>query len=176
MSEIRKAKMPLRHTPPDRPQPPVGWRRLLARLPILVFRCGLGWIFGGRLLLLHHTGRVTGLDRRVVLEVVEYEPDDGNWTVASGFGPKTAWYRNLRAEPKTVIEVGNRHHAVTARFLTPDDGAEIMARYARRRPRTARRLCAFMGLPADGTDAGFREAGRSAPFVRLDAGPGARPL
>ncbi|MET9970340.1 nitroreductase family deazaflavin-dependent oxidoreductase, partial [Streptomyces sp. NPDC006356] len=36
-------------------------------------------------------------------------------------------------------------------------------------PRTARRLCAFMGLPADGTEASFREAGGAIPFVRLDA-------
>jgi deazaflavin-dependent oxidoreductase (nitroreductase family) len=129
--------MPHRQTPPDRPRLPAGWRRFLARMPIPLFRCGLGWVFGGRLLLLHHVGRVTGLDRRVVLEVVEYAPDTGSWTVASGFGPKAAWYRNLRAEPKILIEVGRRRHAVTARFLTPDDGAEIMARYARRHPRTA---------------------------------------
>ncbi|MFF7984059.1 nitroreductase family deazaflavin-dependent oxidoreductase [Streptomyces sp. NPDC007901] len=166
--------MPHRHTPPEWPRLPTGWRRFLARMPISLFRCGLGWVFGGRLLLLHHTGRVTGRDHRVVLEVVEYAPDDGSWTVASGFGPKAAWYRNLRAEPKTLIEVGTRRHAVTARFPTPDEGAEIMARYARRHPRTARRLCAFMGLPSNGTDSGFREAGRAIPFVRLDAGPGTR--
>ncbi|WP_406177449.1 nitroreductase family deazaflavin-dependent oxidoreductase [Streptomyces sp. NBC_00996] len=166
--------MPHRQTAPGRPPLPVGWRRFAARLPILLFRWGLGWVFGKRLLLLHHTGRVTGLDRRAALEVVEYEPTDGCWIVASGFGPRAAWYRNLRAEPKTVIEVGNRHHAVTAHFLAPDDGAEIMARYALRHPRTARRLCTFMGFPSDGTDAGFREAGRAVPFVRLDAGPGSR--
>lgn len=166
--------MPDRQTSPDRPQLPVGWRRFVARLPVLLFRCGLGWVFGGRLLLLHHTGRVTGLHRRVVLEVVEHEPADRRWIVASGFGPRAAWYRNLRAEPKTLIEVGNRRHAVTAHFLAADDGSEIMARYAQQHPRTARRLCAFMGFPADGTDARFREAGRAIPFVRLEAGPGSR--
>ncbi|MFE7173265.1 nitroreductase family deazaflavin-dependent oxidoreductase [Streptomyces sp. NPDC057616] len=165
--------MPHRQTYPGRPQLPVGWRRFLARLPVLVFRCGLGWVFGGRLLLLHHTGRVSGLHRRVVLEVVEYEPAGRSWIVASGFGPRAAWYRNLRAEPKTLIEVGNRRHAVTAHVLPPDEGAEIMARYARNRPRTARRLCTFMGFPSDGTDAQFRDAGRAIPFVRLDSAPGA---
>jgi hypothetical protein len=29
-----------------------------------------------------------------------------------------------------------------------------------------------MGFPTDGIDAGFREAGRVIPFVRLEAGPG----
>ncbi|MFF7980157.1 nitroreductase family deazaflavin-dependent oxidoreductase [Streptomyces sp. NPDC007901] len=167
--------MPGRHTAPDRPPLPVGWRRQAARLPIALFRCGLGRLFGGRLLLLHHTGRVTGLQRRVVLEVVEYDPVAGSWTVASGFGPQAAWYRNLRADPKTLVNVGNRGYAVTARFLTPGEGAEIMARYAHRRPRTAHRLCAFMGFTPDGTDTGYREIGRATPFVRLEAAPGYHP-
>ncbi|MGW1044112.1 nitroreductase family deazaflavin-dependent oxidoreductase [Streptomyces sp. NPDC002547] len=167
--------MPSRQTTSDQPALPAGWRRLAARLPIPLYRCGLGWIFGKRLLLLHHTGRVTGLQRRAVLEVVEHDPVGGSWTVASGFGPTAAWYRNLRADPKTLIEVGSRRHAVTARFIPPDEGAVIMARYARRRPRTARRLCAFMGFVLDGTDAGYREVGRVVPFVLLEAAPGFRP-
>ncbi|NLU73835.1 nitroreductase family deazaflavin-dependent oxidoreductase [Streptomyces sp. HNM0575] len=166
--------MPDRQTTPNRPPLPVGWRRLIARLPIVLFRWRAAWVFGNRLLLLHHKGRVTGLDRRVVLEVVECDPADGNWTIASGFGPTAAWYLNLQAEPRTTIQVGNRHHAVTAHFLPSEAGAEIMARNGRRHPRLARRLCAFMGLPADGTDAGFRTAGRAIPFVRLDADTDAR--
>lgn len=94
---------------------------------------------------------------------------DGSWIVASGFGPRADWYRNLRAAPKTVIQAGNHHRAVTAHFLTPDDGAEIMADYAQRQPRTAQRLCTFMGLPSDGSEAGSREVGRNIPFIRLNA-------
>lgn len=157
-----------------RPQLPTGWRRLAVRLPILLFRAGLGPLFGKRLLLLHHAGRVSGLDRIVVLEVVSYDPVDASWTVASGFGPKADWYQNLREQPKTLIQFGNRPHAVTAHFLTPGDGAEITAGYARRHPRTARRLCAFTGLPVDGTEASYREAGRAVPLVRLDAAAGHR--
>lgn len=159
---------------PRRPQLPSGWRRFALRLPILLFRAGLGPVFGRRFLLLHHTGRVTGADRHVVLEVVAHDPAGGSWTVASGFGPKADWYRNLRRRPHTVIQVGNRHHAVTARFLPAEDGAEIMARYAARHPRTARRLCALMGLATDGGPPSFREAGRAIPSVRLDAAPGQR--
>ncbi|MFF0400096.1 nitroreductase family deazaflavin-dependent oxidoreductase [Streptomyces sp. NPDC005248] len=151
---------------------PVGWRRRAARLPIPLFRMGLGPVFGKQLLLLHHTGRTTGLDRRVVLEVVAHDPAAGSWTVASGFGPRSDWYRNLRAEPQTLIQFGNQHHTVTAHFLTRDDSAEIMARYGRQRPRTARRLRAFFDLAANGSDAAFRAAGSAIPVVRLDdAGP-----
>lgn len=151
------------------PQLPAGWRRFALRLPILLFRAGLGPVFGRRFLLLHHTGRVTGADRHVVLEVVARDPAGGSWTVASGYGPKADWYRNLRRRPQTVVQVRNSHYAVDARFLPPEEGSEIMAHYAIRHPRIARRLYAFMGLPVDGTEASFREAGRVIPFVRLDA-------
>jgi len=156
-----------KHTthPPALPQ---GWQRRLARLPIGLYRIGLGSLFGRRLLLLHHTGRATGLDRRVVLEIVAHDRAVGAWTVASGFGPEAAWYQNLRASPKTVVQVGNRHHAVTARFLTSAEGGDIMACYATTRPRTARRLCSFMGLDVDGSTRAYRWAGEQIPFVSLE--------
>ncbi|MZD05739.1 nitroreductase family deazaflavin-dependent oxidoreductase [Streptomyces sp. SID5785] len=157
---------------PRRPALPRGGRRRIARLPIGLFRIGLGPLFGHRLLLLHHTGRVSGRDRKVVLEVVAHDPEHGTWTLASGFGPGAAWYRNLKATPRATIQVGNRRHAVTARFLTEAEGAEIMARYAPLHPRTARRLCAFMGFEVDGSPAAYRRAGRGIPFVRLVADPG----
>lgn len=166
--------MPHRDITARRPPLPTGWRRLAARLPILLFRAGLGFLFGRRLLLLHHVGRASGLDRMVVLEVVSYDPADASWIIASGFGPKAAWYQNLREQPKTLIRFGNRPHAVTAHFLTPDEGADILVDYARRHPRTARRLCAYMGLPVDGGETAYRDAGRAIPFIRLDAGVGHR--
>ncbi|MDI3405009.1 nitroreductase family deazaflavin-dependent oxidoreductase [Streptomyces cavernicola] len=163
---------PSRAAGPNRPQLPRGVRRLLARLPIALYRAGLGPLFGGRLLLLHHVGRSTGLDRRVVLEVVAHDRERGSWTLASGFGPKAAWYQNLRRTPTATVQVGNRRHAVTAHFLTADEGGEILARYAPRHPRTARRLCAFMGFDVDGSADSYRAAGRRIPFVRLDSSPG----
>ncbi|MFI1538328.1 nitroreductase family deazaflavin-dependent oxidoreductase [Streptomyces anandii] len=148
---------------------PRGWRRAVARLPLRLYRVGLGPLFGNRLLLLHHTGRTSGLDRSVVLEVVTRDPAGASWTIASGFGPRADWYLNLRRRPETVIQVGNRRHRVTAHFLTPGEGGEIMARYAPRHPRVARRLCAFMGFTVDGSEAGYRRVGESIPFVRLEA-------
>ncbi|MEI5528293.1 nitroreductase family deazaflavin-dependent oxidoreductase [Streptomyces brasiliscabiei] len=159
---------------PHRPRRPAGWRRVPLRLPILLFKAGLAPLFGKRLLLLHHIGRVSGLDRRTVLEVVAYDSECGSWTVAAGFGPASDWYQNLRRRPHTVVQFGNRHHTVTAHFLPPEAGAEIMADYSRRHPRTARRLCAFMGLPSDGSETAFLTAGRTIPFVRLDASDGYR--
>ncbi|MER6619222.1 nitroreductase family deazaflavin-dependent oxidoreductase [Streptomyces sp. NPDC000931] len=164
-----------KNAPIGRPRRPTGWRRRALRLPILAYRVGLGSLFGKRLLLLHHTGRVSGRDRTTVLEVVSFDAVEASWTVASGFGSKADWYQNLRARPQSLIRFGNRPHPVTAHFLSSDDGAGIMDDYARRHPRTARRLCAYMGLPVDGSKESFRTAGRAIPFVRLEAGAGHRP-
>ncbi|WP_267241679.1 nitroreductase family deazaflavin-dependent oxidoreductase [Streptomyces sp. PR69] len=150
-----------------------GWRRVAARLPNQLFRIGLGPLFRGRLLRLVHTGRSTGLARETVVEVVEHTPGSASWVVASGFGPKADWYRNLRAHPQATIQSGRRYRLVTAHFVEPEEGGRIMARYAAAHPRTAQRLCRYMGLPVDRADrAGgaaesYRAAGERIPFVRL---------
>ncbi len=159
-----------------RPQLPTGGKRFVARLPIRLYQAGFGPLFGKRLLLLHHTGHLTGLHRRVVLEVIAYERDGDRlaWTVASGFGPTAAWYQNLRHSPRVMVQFGNLRYAATACFLPPEDGGEIMVRYAAAHPRLARRLCALMGFDSDGGDADVRGVGSSIPFVRLETTPTTR--
>lgn len=153
-----------------RPPLPRGWRRFLFRLPIRLYQAGLGVLLGRRMLLLEHVGRKSGQVRRVVIEVVARDDPYGpSWTVASGFGPQAAWYRNLLATPRASIRIGGRRHDVGARFLPPEEGGELMARYAVRHPRVARRLCAFMGFEVtEPSPEEFRRVGRSIPFVRLE--------
>ncbi|GAA2494488.1 nitroreductase family deazaflavin-dependent oxidoreductase [Streptomyces gobitricini] len=140
----------------------------MSRLPVAMFRIGLGPLFAGRLLLLIHTGRTTGRTRKTVLEVVDREPGQPAWTIASGFGAQADWYRNLEHQPKATIQLGRRYHPVTARFLTPEEGAGVMVRYARAHPLLARRLSTAMGFPTDGSPESYRRVGRELPFVRLE--------
>ncbi|MEU6854068.1 nitroreductase family deazaflavin-dependent oxidoreductase [Actinacidiphila alni] len=151
----------------NRPEPPASWRRFLARLPVQLYRIGLGPLFGKRMLMLTHTGRISGRARQVVVEVVAHDPYSHSWIVASGYGPQAQWYRNLRHSPGGTVQIGNYRHHVSAYFLSPDEGADIMADYAPRHPRAARALCHYLGLPADGTPDSYRAAGRQIPFVRL---------
>ncbi|MFJ9538368.1 nitroreductase family deazaflavin-dependent oxidoreductase [Streptomyces sp. NPDC101225] len=153
---------------PRRTPPPSGWRRWAFRLPIRLYRAGLGPLLGKRFLLLHHTGRTSGRQRQAVIEVVSYDAHAGTWIVASGFGPKSDWYQNLRHRPEAAVQFGRRRFTVTAHFLTPGEGADIMAAYAKKHPRAARRLCSLMGFPVDGSEAGYRGVGEATPFVRLE--------
>ncbi|MFE9257652.1 nitroreductase family deazaflavin-dependent oxidoreductase [Streptomyces sp. NPDC006879] len=159
-----------------RPAPPAGWRRVLARLPLIAYRIGLGFLFGRRLLLLRHTGRVSGRIREVCLEVVEHDEAQGRWTVASGFGTRSQWYRNLRHTPEASVQVGRSRRSVRARFLPATEGADVMERYARRHPRAARALCRYLALPWDGTAQGYRRAGAELPFVCLEEEPVEAPV
>jgi deazaflavin-dependent oxidoreductase (nitroreductase family) len=152
---------------PDRPDArrPTGLTRLLFRLPVLVYRGGCGWLFGTRLMLVEHVGRRTGALRRTVVEVVEHEPADGSYIVASGFGPAAHWYRNLLADPHATVTVGRRRIAVVAETMSTSAGGAVMARYAHRHPRTVRRLGRLLGVPKDTTD--YHAVGERIPFLRL---------
>ncbi|MGW5687491.1 nitroreductase family deazaflavin-dependent oxidoreductase [Nonomuraea sp. NPDC003754] len=149
------------------PPPPSGLRRLLFRLPVQLYRMRLGWLLGGRFMLVVHTGRVSGKPRRAVIEVVAHDRVGGGYVGPSGYGRRSDWFRNILATPEVTVQVGNRVMAMTALPLTPEEGAELMAAYARRAPRTARRLARFLGFLVDGSAADFREVGRHIAFVRF---------
>lgn len=108
--------------------------RWLVRAPVWLYRCGFGWLFGSRMLLLRHRGRVSGESRYVVLEVVE-RADPATIIIVSGFGPNAQWYRNLRADPRCFVSTG-RQRQVRARatFLPEAHALAVLERYARTHP------------------------------------------
>ncbi|TDC62078.1 nitroreductase family deazaflavin-dependent oxidoreductase [Actinomadura sp. GC306] len=153
----------------ERPAPPTGLRRWLWRLPIRLYRMGLGPLLGRRLMLLTHTGRVSGKPRQVVIEVVQSEED--GYVAASGFGPRADWYRNVMTTPEATLQVGGTKRQATAAPIPTEEGAEIMAHYAARHPAAARRLCKLMGFAVDGSAEDYREVGEHIPFVRFTVHP-----
>ncbi len=149
-------------------QPPTGLGRLLLRIPIYSYRLGLGWLFGDRLMLLNHIGRVSGKQRQTVLEVVTHDPSDDSFVVASGWGPTAAWYRNVVDKPEVSIQVGRRTILVRAVPLSEDEGADIFAKYAAQHRTAAKHLLPrLMGFAVDGSEADFRAVGQRMPFVRF---------
>ena len=149
------------------PHRPTGLERLAFRLPIVLYRARLGWVLGGRFMLINHVGRTTGEVHQTVVEVVEHDPGAGSYVAASGFGPHADWYLNLRAHPQVTIQVGRRRLGVEAVPLAADDGGELMARYAVRYGVAARKLCRLMGFEVDGTAEDYRAVGRELPFIRF---------
>jgi deazaflavin-dependent oxidoreductase (nitroreductase family) len=149
------------------PQPPRGLTRLLFRAPIYLYRVGLGWLLGGRFLLLTHTGRKSGLPRQAMVEVVRHDEGSDTYVIASGFGEKSQWFQNLMHNPDVTIQVGRRKLAVTARQLAPAEAADEMAAYAQRHPSAARSLARLMGYQVDGSESDYRALGEQIPFITL---------
>lgn len=138
--------------------------RWVVRAPIPLFRAGLGFLFGGRLLMIEHRGRVSGARRYVVVEAVEHEASD-RIVVASGFGPKAEWYRNLLAEPRCGVSVGARRRVpARAEALAPDESRALLARYAEAHP------AAFAALQRSIVDA-TGDPDPEIPMVRLHLRP-----
>ena len=80
------------------------------RAPIWLYRAGLGFVFGSRVLMLEHIGRKSGARRYVVLEVVGH-PAPEIYIVASGFGEHAQWFRNLMAHPRVRVSAAGAGRA-----------------------------------------------------------------
>jgi deazaflavin-dependent oxidoreductase (nitroreductase family) len=78
----------------------------LNRFMLMMWRLGLGpWIniwpeVFGRIMVITHTGRVTGLRRQTP---VNYEIVDGEIYCVAGFGPGADWYQNMIADPQVEV-------------------------------------------------------------------------
>jgi deazaflavin-dependent oxidoreductase (nitroreductase family) len=92
---------------------------------------------GGTLLLLHHKGAKSGVER--VAPLAYLPGDDRMVIVASAAGaPKHPdWYYNLRANPDTTCEIGTETVAVRAEELTGDDYDATWQRLVARMPNFA---------------------------------------
>lgn len=134
--------------------------RWLVRAPIRLFRAGLGFLFGGKLLLLEHVGRVSGEKRYVVLETVAREGPDAV-IIASGFGRKAQWFRNLLAHPDCRVSIGRRRHIpMRANVLEKDEADAVLAYYSAQHPKAWAELHAAI-VAATG------ESDPEIPLVRL---------
>ncbi len=90
---------------------------------------------GAPICLLTTTGRKTGRARTVPLLYLRYgdiDPArDGEMVLVAsrgGMSSDPAWYLNLRADPRGIVEVGDERRAVVARDATDDERAVVWPR------------------------------------------------
>lgn len=156
--------MPEKISDPARPR---GLARLAFRLPIWLYRFHLGWLLGGRFLMLTHTGRKSGLPRHVVIEVVRHDKPTDTYYVASGWGEKSDWFRNVMKNPDVVVHSGGRKLDMKAQRLSLEDAEKEMLDYNRRHPAMLNELARVMGYRLDGTEDDVRALGRLVPMVEF---------
>jgi deazaflavin-dependent oxidoreductase (nitroreductase family) len=135
-------------------------------LPIWLYRFRLGWILDGRFLLLTHTGRKSGQPYQTVIEVIRHDKMADTYYVASGFGPKADWYRNIQHNPDVVVTVGTRTTPARAEPLSPAEGAQELRSYAQRHPIAFPLLTRFLlGHTPDLTSENVEQLAESMPMV-----------
>jgi deazaflavin-dependent oxidoreductase (nitroreductase family) len=147
----------------DPRRPPPRW---LLRMPILLCRLGLGWLLGGRFVLLTVRGRKTGLPRPVVLEVLGPDPQTGGLFVASAWGGRTQWLLNLEVCPNAQVQVGHRSFLAEVSRLPEQAGEEQLRRYAKRHPLAGRVIFKLLlGRQPAGIEDKFAVLSRSGPIL-----------
>jgi deazaflavin-dependent oxidoreductase (nitroreductase family) len=143
--------------------------RLGLRLPVLLYRAGLGRLLGHRFLLLRHRGRRTGRLHDTVLEVVRYERAADESVVASGFGRSADWYRNLRSSPAAEILTAGDRYQPTVRWLATEEAVDVIADYESRnrwmRPLVRFVMSKLAGFPYDGSAASRRRLVEVMPLI-----------
>lgn len=122
----------------------------LAGAPIVLYRAGLGWTLGSRMLMLEHIGRKSGLTRRVVLEVLGH-PEPDTYVVASGFGESAQWFRNVLAEPHVRVSTGRLTSApAQARRMTRSEADRALGAYIAAHPQAWAALKSIIEQALDG--------------------------
>jgi deazaflavin-dependent oxidoreductase (nitroreductase family) len=150
-------------------QPPKGLLRLMLRLPIWLYRLRLGWLLGNRFLLLTHVGRKTGLPHQTVVEVVGHNSTKDRYVIASGWGEKSDWFRNIRQTPNVDVTVGGRSFQAHATILSVAEAEEELLRYAHKHPVAFRELAKFMmGEHLEASREDCSKLAQSIPLVALE--------
>jgi deazaflavin-dependent oxidoreductase (nitroreductase family) len=108
------------------------WLQSVFRLPDLLYRHGLGRVLGRRFLRLIHRGRRTGKRYATVLEVVRHDPQQSEFVVVSGFGPRADWLRNVEAGSTVEVTVGRWTFVADHRRLDREEAFAVIAGYERR--------------------------------------------
>jgi len=146
-------------------RPPHGLSRLLFRAPIWLYRARLGFLLGGRFLMLEHTGRKSGRTRYTVLEVVRCDRQAGTYVVASGWGERSDWFRNVMKTPEVTVSSGFRRRPARAIRLSQELAEHELCDYAGRHPAAFRALSRMM--LGDAAEADCRAAAQVVPVVAL---------
>jgi deazaflavin-dependent oxidoreductase (nitroreductase family) len=93
-----------------------------------------GQFEGAPMILVHHTGRTSGVER---VNPLVYQPLDHGYAIfasAAGAPNDPDWYRNLVANPSTVVEVGTETIPVTARTAEGEERTRIWERQKQAAP------------------------------------------
>jgi deazaflavin-dependent oxidoreductase (nitroreductase family) len=120
----------------------------ILKLPLLLYRTGLGWLLGHRFMLLTHIGRRSGKVRRTVLAVLSFDPKTREIMALSAWSA-SEWYKNILAAPALRVETGFTRYTPIHRSLSSEEIAALFEEYRSKYPMFSRIVCRIPGWQWD---------------------------
>jgi deazaflavin-dependent oxidoreductase (nitroreductase family) len=157
---------------------PRGLGRLLLRLPILLYRMGLGALMSrAHIMILGTRGRKTGLPRYTA---IEFRRHGSEMYVISAWGGRPQWFQNLKATPNILVQEGRRVYAARAHLVgNAGEALRVLHLFRRRAPWVYDPLIARMSARERISERTLPEISHEITIVRIDPTPEApsvRPL
>jgi deazaflavin-dependent oxidoreductase (nitroreductase family) len=114
------------------------------KMPLIIYRLGLGWIFGKRFMLLTHVGRRSGKAYRSVLAVLRFDEQTREIFVVSPW-ESSNWYRNIQASPALEVETGRVRYTPSQRSLSAQEIAVLLIEFCQQHPIFSRMVARIPG-------------------------------
>ncbi len=149
---------------------PTGALRAALRLPILLYRLGMGWLLAPiPLMILTTRGRRSGAARHTP---IEFRGHGSKFYIVSLWGSRPHWFQNLLAEPKVTIQQGSRQFAARAQVVdSHGEALRVLHLFRRRVPAIYDAVMARMSGESTISVQKLPELSRAFTIVRLDRLP-----
>jgi deazaflavin-dependent oxidoreductase (nitroreductase family) len=118
------------------------------KLPLLLYRFGLGWLLGKRFMQITHVGRRSGKIHRTVLAVLKFDKQTKEISAVSAW-KGSDWYYNIQASPALQVETGFVHYVPTQRTLSAEEITVAFMKYRKQHPLFSRMICRIPGWKWD---------------------------
>ncbi len=120
------------------------------KMPLILYRLGLGWMLGKRFLLLTHVGRRSGKIYRSVLAVLRFD-EKTRETLAVSPWSGSNWYRNIQATPALEVETNGVRFAPVQRSLSAEEIAALFIEFRKEHPIFSRMIARIPSWKIDST-------------------------
>ena len=120
----------------------------MLKLPLLLYRVGLGRLLGHRFMLLTHIGRRSGKVRNTVLAVLHFDPKTREIRAISAWSASD-WYKNILTLPALQVETGSTRYVPVHHSLASEEIAALFEDYRSQHPIFSRIVCRIPGWKWD---------------------------
>jgi deazaflavin-dependent oxidoreductase (nitroreductase family) len=135
------------------------------KMPLILYKIGLGWMLGKRFMRLTHIGRRSGKVYHTVLAVLRFNEETKELFAVSPWSASN-WYRNIQATPALQVETGaarfgRDRYAPVQRTLSPEEIAESFIAFRSQSPIFSRMVARIPGWKINSTYEEFLELART---------------